>query len=93
MGLLEAFKTVNEKTVPNAVIDAAIPDAETASGTKVPATWSVTKGKGGALGDGTILNAIIAFFQSPQGQALINTLIQLLIHALGGSRHNRAHDP
>lgn len=31
-----------------------------------------------------IVAAIIAFLQSPQGQALISQLISLLIHALGG---------
>lgn len=38
----------------------------------------------GQLGDGTIIQAIIAFFQSPTGQALIAALVQMLIHLLGG---------
>lgn len=39
--------------------------------------------KFGAIGDGTILQAIIDFFKSPQGQALIAALIQMLIHLIG----------
>lgn len=33
----------------------------------------------GAIGDGTILNAIIEFLKSPAGQALIQALIALLL--------------
>lgn len=31
-----------------------------------------------------ILDAILAFLQSPQGQALIAALVQMLIHMIGG---------
>lgn len=37
----------------------------------------------GAFGDGKIIDAIISFFQSPQGKALIDALIKLLIGLLG----------
>ncbi len=33
----------------------------------------------GAIGDGTIIQAIVDFFKSPAGQQLIQALIQLLI--------------
>lgn len=36
----------------------------------------------GALGDGTILQAIIDFFKSPQGQALLEALVKMLIGLL-----------
>ncbi len=36
----------------------------------------------GAIGDGTIIAAIIAFIQSPAGQALIAMLIKLLLGGL-----------
>lgn len=49
----------------------------------VPAAEKAAKAKFGAIGDGTIINAIIDFFKSPQGQALIQALIELLLHALG----------
>lgn len=35
-----------------------------------------------AIGDGTIINAIINFFKSPQGQAIITALVNALIHVL-----------
>lgn len=40
--------------------------------------------KVGALGDGTIINAIIEFFKSPEGQALISALVKMLIAMLAG---------
>lgn len=36
----------------------------------------------GAIGDGTILQAIIDFLNSPAGKALIDALIQLLVGLL-----------
>jgi len=41
-------------------------------------------GKVSAIGDGTILAAIMAFLQSPQGQALIAALMKMLLGLLGG---------
>lgn len=38
----------------------------------------------GAIGDGSIIAAIIAFFQSEQGQALIKALVEMLIALIGG---------
>lgn len=38
----------------------------------------------GAIGDGSIIAAIVAFFQSPQGQALMAALIKLLLGLIGG---------
>lgn len=34
------------------------------------------------LGDGTIINAILDFFKSPQGQAIIAALVNALLHVL-----------
>ena len=50
-----------------------IGDAETISGVKVVGT---------AIGDGKIIDAIIDFFKSPQGQALIEALIKLILSLL-----------
>lgn len=36
----------------------------------------------GAIGDGTILQKLIDFLNSPAGKALIDALIQLLIHSI-----------
>ena len=38
----------------------------------------------GKLGDGTILQAIIDFLKSPQGQQLIAALVKMLISLLAG---------
>ena len=48
----------------------------------VPEAEKVSSQKFGAIGDGKILQAIIDFFQSPQGQQLITALVQMLIHLL-----------
>jgi len=37
----------------------------------------------GKLGDGTIIQAILAFLKSPQGQQLIAALVQMLLHLMG----------
>lgn len=56
------------------VIDAAIEQAELdAPGVKAAL---------GALGDGTIIQAIIDFLKSPAGQALLQALIALLLGML-----------
>lgn len=36
----------------------------------------------GAIGDGTLLQALIAFFQSAQGQAIITALVELILGLL-----------
>lgn len=41
------------------------------------------EGAVGKLGDGTIIQAIVDFLKSPQGQALIQALVQMLIHLIG----------
>lgn len=38
----------------------------------------------GKLGDGTIIQAILGFLKSPQGQQLIAALVQMLLHLMGG---------
>ena len=70
MGLVERIKKANEAS--DDVINGLVPDAEKVAGKKF-----------GAIGDGTIIQAIIDFLNSPAGKALIDALIQLLIHALG----------
>jgi hypothetical protein len=54
------------------VIAAAVPDAEKVAGVKVV----------GQLGDGSLLAALIEFLKSPQGQALIQALLKLLMGLL-----------
>ena len=54
-----------------------VPIAEQMCGQTVPAGL-VQEGVG-AIGDGTILNAILDFLKSPAGQALIQALISLLV--------------
>ena len=46
---------------------------------------STAPGAVGAIGDGKIIAAIIAFFQSPAGQALLAALVQALIALLAGA--------
>jgi len=36
----------------------------------------------GKIGDGTIINAILTFLKSPQGQAIITALVNALLHVL-----------
>lgn len=74
---LVAFRQVNSMT--DEVIASQIPDAVTIAKQTVPDASL------GAIGDGKILAAIQAFFASPQGQAILNALVQLLLHAFGVS--------
>ena len=74
MGLVERIRKSNEAT--DDVINGLMADAEKVAAAKVAGA------KFGAIGDGTIIQAIIDFFKSPQGQALIDALIQLLIGLL-----------
>lgn len=53
-------------------------------GDEITATLAEVGGKVGAFGDGTIINAIIEFFKSPEGQALIAALVKMLIAMLAG---------
>lgn len=61
------------KHIDDEVINSVMADAETLSGVKVVGT---------AIGDGKIIGAIIDFFKSPQGQALLDALIKLLLGLL-----------
>lgn len=54
------------------VIETAVEDVEGATGEL----------KTGAIGDGKIIDAIIEFFKSEQGKALIDALIKLLLGLL-----------
>ncbi len=74
---LAAFRRVNSMT--DEVIASQIPDAVTIAKQTVPDASL------GAIGDGKILAAIQQFFASPQGQAILNALVQLLLHAFGVS--------
>jgi hypothetical protein len=38
----------------------------------------------GAIGDGSIIQAILDFFKSPEGQALIAALVKMLLGLLAG---------
>lgn len=66
-GILESRKLANKLT--DEVIDQSIPDAEAVAGAKF-----------GAIGDGTILQKIIDFFNSPTGKSIIDALVQILLH-------------
>jgi hypothetical protein len=70
-GFLKARQLANQAS--DEVIATLIADAETLSGVKVVGT---------AIGDGKIIDAIIDFFKSPQGQALIEALIKLILSLL-----------
>lgn len=74
LGIVESISKANEAT--DAVINGLVPDAEKVAGA------SVAGAKFGAIGDGTLIQAIIEFFKSPQGQALIKALIDMIIHML-----------
>ncbi len=43
-----------------------------------------TEGEVGKFGDGTIIQAIMDFLKSPQGQALIDALVKMLIALITG---------
>lgn len=70
-----SFRQINDamSQVDGQAVDAAAfsagPDAEKAVG---------------ALGDGQIIQAILDFLKSPQGQALLDALVKMLIALLGG---------
>lgn len=55
------------------VINSVMADAETLSGVKVVGT---------AIGDGKIIDAILEWLKSPQGQAFIDALLKLLLGLL-----------
>jgi hypothetical protein len=53
------------------------------AGVSIPPQLMAVPGEGfGAIGDGTILKAIMDFLKSEQGQALIKILVSLLIAAI-----------
>ncbi len=64
----------------NAMLDAAddatIDQAVAESGTKPPGALTVGMA---AIGDGHIIDAILEFLKSPEGQALISALIKILL--------------
>ena len=70
-GIVESARLANQTT--DEVINFVMADAEALSGTKVVGT---------AIGDGKIFQAIIDFFKSPQGQALLDALLKLLLGLL-----------
>lgn len=59
--------------VDDEVINSVMADAETLSGVKVVGT---------AIGDGKIIDAILDWLKSPQGQAFIDALLKLLLGLL-----------
>lgn len=70
-GLIESIRLANQAT--DAVIAGLIDDAEALAGVKIVGT---------AIGDGKIIDAILDFFKSPQGQALLDALLKLLLGLL-----------
>lgn len=56
-----------------------------AAGIAIPDFAAQTaEGATGKIGDGSILAAIIAFFKSPQGQALLAFIMKMLISLIAG---------
>lgn len=49
-------------------------------------SWAMQESgvKASAIGDGKIIDAILDFFKSPEGQALLAALIKMLIALIGG---------
>jgi hypothetical protein len=75
MGVIERVRKANEAT--DDVINGLKADAERVAAGKVSGA------KFGAIGDGKIWDTIVGFFKSPMGQALLQALMDLLIHSLG----------
>lgn len=73
-GILKSMQMANQAS--DEMIDGLIADAEALSGVKVVGT---------AIGDGKIIDAILDFFKSPQGQALIEALIKLILSLLANA--------
>lgn len=71
LGVIESIRKANQAT--DEVISGLTDDAEKISGTKVVGT---------AIGDGKIIDAIVDFFKSPQGQAFLDALLKLLLGLL-----------
>lgn len=76
----------DDKLVDSAVslLSTDAPDASTAAvacftGASVAAP---SPGTVGAIGDGTIVKAILDFFKSPQGQQIIDAIVKLLLGLL-----------
>jgi len=65
----------------NSVIDSV--DEDSVAVAAESASVSMSAMPVGKLGDGTILNAIMDFLKSPQGQALIDALMKMLLGLLG----------
>lgn len=61
------------RQIDDEVINSVMSDAETLSGVKVVGT---------AIGDGKIIDAILEWLKSPQGQAFIDALLKLLLGLL-----------
>jgi hypothetical protein len=61
-------------------LNALAPDAEKVAGQKF-----------GAIGDGSIWQAIVDFIKSPAGQALIKALIDMIIHMIGAHGPDMLH--
>lgn len=72
----QAVKLANQAD--DETINGLVADAEKVAQAKVAGA------KFGAIGDGSIIAVIIEFFKSPQGQALIAALVEMLIHLIGG---------
>lgn len=59
-------------------------DTAAAVGAALPAAMLIPDaGTVGAIGDGTILQAIIDFFKSPTGQMILGVIIKAILAALG----------
>lgn len=70
-GFLKARLMANQAT--DEVIASVVADAETLSGAKVVGT---------AIGDGKIIDAILDWLKTPQGQAFIDAILKLLLGLL-----------
>jgi hypothetical protein len=74
--VLDALDLLDSDLGPK-LLDQAVGDASKATG------QTIEFPKPGAFGDGSIIQAILEWFKSPQGQAVIAALIKILLAALG----------
>lgn len=73
------------RTVDDSTIDVGMKEVAAAQKVELPAAlMAPAASEVGAIFDGHIIQAIIAFFESPAGQAILQALIQALIAMLLG---------
>jgi hypothetical protein len=79
VGVLKAIQAMNNWD--DGLLDTAV-DQVSATNPELGAEAAATMSAVGAIGDGTILKAIIDFFKGPQGQQIIDAVVKLLLHLI-----------